>query len=115
MTLAGLYLHLISFTPLRSSNLVNLEDSFDRRSIMESPEPKKAPNLEDSGCVVDGLRSALYDGDAEDENSSMVRLVVNYTPFYSLILMQIIKLRNLCTTAPPALRVNRHLLLKRTI
>ena len=54
---------------------------------MESPEPKKAPNLEDSGCVVEGLRSALYDGDAEDENSSMVRLVVNYTPFYSFILM----------------------------
>lgn len=59
---------------LRSSILVNLEDSFDRRSAMESPAPKNAPNLEDSGCVVDGLRSALCDADVEDENSMMVRL-----------------------------------------
>lgn len=51
---------------------VNLEDSFDRRSTMESPDTKKAPNLEDSGCVVDGLRSALCDGDMEDENSMML-------------------------------------------
>ncbi|XP_020630749.1 solute carrier family 28 member 3-like isoform X2 [Orbicella faveolata] len=39
---------------------------------MESPDTKKAPNLEDSGCVVDGLRSALCDGDVEDENSMML-------------------------------------------
>ena len=83
---ADLYLHLNSFFSLRSFNLVNLEDSFDRRPTMESPEPKKAPNLEDSGCVVDGLRSALCDGDLEDKNSVMVRLVVTCTPFYSLIL-----------------------------
>jgi len=38
---------------------------------MESPPRKNAVNLEDSGCVVDGLRSALSDGD--DENSMMVR------------------------------------------
>ena len=56
---------------------------------MESPDTKKAPNLEDSGCVVDGLRSALCDGDVEDENSMMVCLEVNPTPFYSLTLMSI--------------------------
>lgn len=44
---------------------------------MESPpSTKNAVNLEDSGCVVDGLRSALSDGD--DENSMMVRLIFNY-------------------------------------
>ena len=38
---------------------------------MESPPRKIAVNLEDSGCVVDGLRSALSD-EGEDENSMMV-------------------------------------------
>jgi len=75
---------LNSFFSLRSSNPVN---SFDQRSTMESPDTKKAPNLEDSGCVVDGLRSALCDGDVEDEDSMMVRIVVTPTPFHSLILM----------------------------
>ena len=46
---------------------------------MESPPTKNALNLEDSGCVVDGLRSALSDGDVEDENSMMVRLSVSCT------------------------------------
>ena len=87
MKVASLCLHLNFFFSLRSSNLVNLEESFDRQSTMESPDTKKAPNLEDSGCVVDGLRSALCDGDVEDENSMMVRLDVNSTPFYWLILM----------------------------
>lgn len=64
-----------------------MEDSFDRRSTMESPDTKKAPNLEDSGCVVDGLRSALCDGDMEDENSMMVSRNVNCAPFYWLIMM----------------------------
>lgn len=54
---------------------------------MESPPTKKALNLEDSGCVVDGLRSGLSDGDVEDENSMMVRFSVSYTPFYALRLM----------------------------
>ena len=54
---------------------------------MESPDTKKAPNLEDSGCVVDGLRSALCDGDMEDENSMMVSRNVNCAPFYWLIMM----------------------------
>ena len=38
---------------------------------MESPPRKTAVNLEDSGCVVDGLRNALSD-EGEDENSMMV-------------------------------------------
>jgi len=54
---------------------------------MENPDTKKAPNLEDSGCVIDGLRSALCDGDVEDEHSMMVRIAVNPTRFHSLILM----------------------------
>ena len=52
---------------------------------MESPPTKSALNLEDSGCVVDGLRSALSDGDVEDENAIMVRLSVNYSPFYAFL------------------------------
>lgn len=90
---------LNSFFSLRSSNLVNLEDSFDQRSTMESPDTKKAPNLEDSGCIVDGLRSALCDGDVEDENSMMVRLFVNPTPFYSSILMSNFWFYCLCVRA----------------
>lgn len=43
---------------------------------MESPPTKTAVNLEDSGCVVDGLRG-LRDGDIEDENSMMVGFVVS--------------------------------------
>ena len=39
---------------------------------MESPPREMAVNLEDSGCVADGLRMALND---EDENSTMVRSV----------------------------------------
>ena len=38
---------------------------------MESPPRKTAVNLEDSGCVVDGLRSALSD-EGDDESSMMV-------------------------------------------
>lgn len=37
----------------------------------ESPPRKTAVNLEDSGCVVDGLRSAISDGE-EDEKSMML-------------------------------------------
>ena len=63
---------------------------------MESPDTKKAPNLEDSGCVVDGLRSALCDGDVEDENSMMVRLNVNSTPFYWYFDVQFLILLFMC-------------------
>lgn len=59
---------------------------------MESPPRKTAVNLEDSGCVVDGLRSALSD-EGEDEKSMMVRhyiilltiyFVGNFRPFICL-------------------------------
>ena len=41
---------------------------------MESPPKKNAVNLEDSGCIVDGLRNGF--GDGEDENSTMVSLIL---------------------------------------
>ena len=37
--------------------------------MMEIPPTKSAVNLEDSGCVVDGLRSALC-----DEETAMVSI-----------------------------------------
>ena len=56
---------------------------------MESPPTKTAPNLEDSGCVVDGLRIALSDGDMEDENSMMVRFICGiYTVLFITIDVQ---------------------------
>ena len=52
---------------------------------MESPPRKTAVNLEDSGCVVDGLRSALSD-DVEDEKSVMVRHYIILLVLYFIII-----------------------------
>ena len=58
---------------------------------MDNPPTKV--NLEDSGCVVDGLRSALLDGNVEDQNImvrrvqsqffAMSRLIPNFVVVYN--------------------------------
>ena len=52
---------------------------------MESPPRKTMVNLEDSGCVVDGLRSALSD-EVEDEKSMMVRHYIILLVLYFIII-----------------------------
>lgn len=52
------------------------------RSTMDNPPTKV--NLEDSGCVVDGLRSALLDGNVEDQNLMVRRVQSQISRYFAI-------------------------------